>query len=104
MLGAVAGVEETAADRDKSVVVLAVVCQLLRKLQQDVFLPLQHSIAVTVDHWNRFGVCYTDVVWLDPDHLAILLVRIVYGKIAVSLASLEEEPEVRKGCREWSRD
>jgi hypothetical protein len=104
MLGAVAGVEETAADGDEGVVVLAVAGQLLRMLSKRVVLPLQHTIAVAVDYGYRFCVCDTDMVWLDPNHLAILLVRIVYGKIAVSFAGLEEQPEICKGCREWSRD
>ena len=103
MLGAVAGVEETAADGDKCVIVLAVTGQLLRMLSERVVLPLQHAITVAVDYGDRFCVCDTDMVWLDPDHLAILLVRIVDGKIAVSFAGLEEKPEICEGCRERSR-
>lgn len=73
-------------------------------LLEHVLLPLQHTVAVTVDHRDCFCVCDADMVWLDPDHLAILLMRIVYRKISVSLARLEEKPEVCESCRERSRN
>ena len=51
---------------------------------------------MTVDDGDGIGVSDTDMVGLYPDHLSILLVRIVDGQIALSLTSLEEQPQVRE--------
>jgi hypothetical protein len=88
MLGPIARVEEAAAYRDKGVVVLA----------------LQETIAVSVDLGDSIGVGNTDVVWLDANEHAVLLVRLVDGQIALPLAGLPEQPEVGPRGREGGRD
>jgi hypothetical protein len=88
VLGAIARVEEAAADRDKGVVVLA----------------LEEAIAVAVDLRNGICVGNTDVVWLDANQDAVLLVRLVDGQVALPLARLPEQPEVRPRSREGCGD
>ena len=51
-----------------------------------------------VDDGDRIGVCNAHVVRLDPDHRPVLLVRIIDGQVAGSLAALEEKPEIGE-CR-----
>lgn len=94
VLSAVAGVEQTAADRDKGVVVFAVGCQSCAYISMELFAssPLQHAIAVAVDDRNRICIRDTNVVWLNPDHLPKFLVRIVDGQVALSLTGLGEQP------------
>ena len=92
VFGAVAGVKEAAADRDKGVIIVAGACQCLFLFATERLLPLQHSVAVTVDDLNRVGVRDTDMVWLYPDHLPVSFMRVVHSQVAFSPTSLEKQP------------
>jgi len=78
MLGTIAGVEQTALDRDKCIIVLAGFVSLFAATDLlFVCSPLQEAIAMTIDVWNRIGIGDRDMMWLDPDQLTVLLVCLI---------------------------
>lgn len=52
---------------------------------------------------NSTVVCYTDMVGLDPHHLAELLVCLVHGLVPSAMSNLPHKPQVRKLRWKWCR-
>jgi hypothetical protein len=64
----------------------------------------QEAIAVSVYDRDCGGIGDADVVWLDTDQLAILLVGVVNALISLSPPGLQKQPEVGKLGSEWTWD
>jgi hypothetical protein len=47
---------------------------------------------MAIDFLDSRLICYTNMVWLDPDKLPILLVGFINAKISLPLSSLEHQP------------
>lgn len=67
MFGAVTGIKEAATNGDKGVIVFTIAVSVILSLPGKQVLPLQHSIAVTVDDWNCIGIRNADMMWLNSD-------------------------------------
>jgi len=61
-------------------------------LRHLIYSRLQETIPMAIDFLNSRLICYTNMVWLDPDKLPILLVGFIYAKISLPLSSLEHQP------------
>ena len=59
---------------------------------------------MSINDRNRVRVRNTDVVRLNPDNFAIILVRLIDGKVAAPSAALVHEPEVGEGSKEGAMD
>ena len=66
--------------------------------------PFQPAAAVAVNNRDRRMICDGDVVWLDADQLAILLVSVVDRLEASAPSALVQQPEIRECGGKWSRN
>ena len=94
MFSSVSGVEKTTLDRDKGVVVLAKrpLVRITDNCQSDGSLPFEKPISMPVD--DRYGVRvrYRDVIRLDPNNFAVLLVGVVHCSISLAMSAMIHEP------------
>jgi hypothetical protein len=93
MLDSIPGVEKTRNDGDEDIVVFT------RQISDQcftaavlLFRPFQESIPVSVDGIDSLRVKDRNMVWLNSDQLAMLLVCLVDGFIPSATACLPEEP------------
>ena len=67
----------------------------------DLNSPLEEAIAVAVNRVDGAVVGYRDVVGLNSNHLAILLVQVIDCLVSPSPATLIHQPQVCESC--WQR-
>jgi len=106
VLGAVAGVEETALDGDEGVIVFAAdsLSACLPCLQCCRNLRLQKTIAMPVNGGYGSIIRDRNMTWLDTDERTIFFVCCVYCQITPAPATLPKKPEVAESCWERRRD
>lgn len=90
MFGSVTGVEETSSDRDEGVIVVTEIEleSCCKKWTLELGLPLQKSIAMSIDGLNGIDVGDGDMIGLDPHHLAKLLVQFIDLEVSSASSSL----------------
>lgn len=59
---------------------------------------------MAVDDGNGTVIIDADVVRLDPNDLAVLLVSLIDNKIPLASSGGQEEPDIRKAGRQRPRD
>ena len=109
VLCSVSGIEESSLNRHEGVVELSVSISSVLNLNYTTRcrapnLRFQEPIAMPVDLYDCRLVRNTDMIWLDPDQLSILRMGIIDTQISLSLPSLQQQPQIRELCCEWSRD
>lgn len=59
---------------------------------------------MSVHHVNSGLIRDTDMIWLDPYKLSMLLVFRVDSEIPLPLTSLQQEPQIRELGSKWTWD
>lgn len=116
VFGAVARVEEAAADGDEGIVkvadhicIVSITWSLSSTLRQvrtgrGVYLRLEKPIAMSINSLNRLVVGYTNMVRLDAHQGPHLLVQLVNHLVSVPLSTHLEQPYVGELRGKWRGD
>lgn len=104
VLVSISRVEETALDGNESIVEITAKILARGRLGPIGYLRFQESISMAIDSIDSRLICHADMIWLDPDKFTPFLMRLINALVSLSLASLEQKPEVRELCSEGPWD
>lgn len=93
MFSSITSVEESSSYRNECIIVFTRFVSIDRD-NAGGYSRFEEAIAMTIDHLYRTVIGDADVVGLNSDHFAILLMSVIDSKVTLATSSCEKKPEI----------